>query len=132
MSILNNMFVNVIVKLKQLNIATYASLLLSIPFIFFFLYRRSSAIMSWSSTHVLFGSLGHLLWGGHPNVHFRWYRWQGSNPCRPNLNNKCLCLNHVGHLDPLFISIWLTLAQSELAIPLQTVRSLSHMQRKNK
>ena len=31
-----------------------------------FLYRRSSAIMSWSSTHVLFGSLGHLLPGAIP------------------------------------------------------------------
>ena len=30
-------------------------------FFLFFLSRRSSAIMSWSSTDVLFGSLGHLL-----------------------------------------------------------------------
>ena len=31
---------------------------------FRFLSRRSSAIMSWSSTGVLFGSLGHLLCRG--------------------------------------------------------------------
>ena len=50
----------------------------------FFLYRRSSTIMSWSTTHILFGSLGHL----HPNVHFPRCSLQGSNPCRWNPNNK--------------------------------------------
>ena len=56
--------------------------------------------MSWSSTHVLFWIIwGTFCAGSHPNVHFRWCRLQGSNPCRPNLNNKCRRLNDVGHLD---------------------------------
>ena len=48
--------------------------------------------LSWAGLPLTscFGWLGHLLlgWVGgyHPNVHFRWCRWQGSKPCRPNLN----------------------------------------------
>ena len=49
-------------------------------FFFRFLYRRGSAIMSWSSTHVLFGSLGHLMWGGLPNVHFSFVPLTGFEP----------------------------------------------------
>ena len=45
-----------------------------IPIFFFFvqfLYRRSSAIISWSSTDVLFWNhMGTLCAGGHPNVPF--------------------------------------------------------------
>ena len=70
-------------------------------FDFFFLYRRSSAIMSWSSTHVLFWTgWGTLCAGGHPNDHFRRCRLQGSNPCSSNPNNKYQRPNRVGHLDP--------------------------------
>ena len=40
-------------------------------FFFRFLYRRSSALMCWSSTDVLFWTdWGTFCAGGHPNVHF--------------------------------------------------------------
>ena len=55
-------------------------------FSFFFLYRRSSAIMSWSSTHVLFWIIGPPSGGGggggggHPNVHFSFVLLTGFEP----------------------------------------------------
>ena len=68
---------------------------------FLFLYRRGSAII-FAVLPLLscLGLLGHLLWGGRPNVQFRCWHYQDSNPNSCNLNNKYQRLNYVGHPDP--------------------------------
>ena len=68
-------------------------------FFFRFLYRRSSAIMSWSSSHVLLDYWGTFCARGYPNAHFRCCQFGESNPCSSNQNNKCQRLNDVGHPD---------------------------------
>ena len=66
-----------------------------------FLYRGSSAITSWSSTHVLFWIIGApSVQGAIPKSIFRCCHCLDSNPGRHNLNNKCRCLNDVGHCHP--------------------------------
>ena len=77
-------------------------------FFFFFFYSFYTGVVQLSLAGLpltsCFGSLGHLLWGGHPNVHFRCCHCRDSNPDRVNANNNCRRLNDVGHPDPQNIS----------------------------
>ena len=69
-----------------------------------FLYRRSLAGLSWSSTHILFWITGApSVQGAFPMSNFHWYLQWNSNPVRPNLNKWFRRLNDigVGHPDPL-------------------------------
>ena len=78
----------------------------SFSFFSFFLYRRSSAFISWSYTHILFlDHWGIFCAGGHPNVHFRCCHCRDSNPDRVNANNKYCRLYDVSHSDPLNIQL---------------------------
>ena len=61
---------NMVSTVFEINLLFWASLGCIHFFFFFFLYRRSSAIMSWSSTHVLFWIIEPPSVGGSPQCPF--------------------------------------------------------------
>ena len=86
---------------EKQNTASLNKLYFFFFFFFWCLYRRSSAIMSWSSTDVLFWTHWATFCGGvTPMSIFRRCCLQGSNPCRGSPNNKCQRPNHVATSTP--------------------------------